>query len=71
MQVLNESEKPMTYNQKMSLNEMAQINVRKMSTDEKSSFNCNSYYVYVKGEAAIKSFLIFISTIREKDGILG
>ena len=51
-----EYEEPMTYNQKMSLNEMPQINVREMGTDKQSSFNCNSYYVYVKGEGGYKKF---------------
>ena len=52
----DEYEEPMTYNQKMSLNEMAQINVKEKGTDKKSSFNCNSYYVYVKGEGGYKKF---------------
>jgi len=47
---------PMTYNQKMSLNEMAQINVNEMGTDKKSSFNSNAYYVYVMGEGGYKKF---------------
>ena len=51
-----EYDEPMTYNQKMSLNEMAQININEMGIDKKSSFNCNSYYVYVKGEGAYKKF---------------
>lgn len=54
--VLNRGESKMTYNQKMSLNEMAQINVNEMGTDKKCSFNCNLYYVYVKGEGSYKKF---------------
>lgn len=46
----------MTHNQMMSLNEMAQINLKEMDIDGKSSFNCNKYYVYVKGEGAYKKF---------------
>ena len=38
------------------MNEMPQINVREMGTDKQSSFNCNSYYVYVKGEGGYKKF---------------
>lgn len=50
------SNSPMTYNQKMSLNEMAQINVNERESDKKSSLNCDIYYVYVKGEGADKKF---------------
>jgi len=44
------------YNSVMSLNEMAQINVKEMGVDKKQNFNCNSYYVYVKGEGGYKKF---------------
>lgn len=52
-------DEPMTLNQKMSLNEMAQINVGEMGTDKKSNFNSNAYYVYVKGEGGYKKFQHF------------
>ena len=56
-----------TYNQKMSLNEMAQINVDEMGTDKKSNLNCNSYYVYVKGEGSYKKFPHFhIESLSER-----
>jgi hypothetical protein len=39
-----------TYNQRMSLNEMAQLNVNENGLSEKDSFDSNVYHVYVAGE---------------------
>lgn len=49
-------ETPMTLNQKMSLNEMSQINCEEMRNDKKSALNCNCFYVYVKGEGGYQKF---------------
>lgn len=43
----------MTYNQKMSLNEMAQVNKREQGNN-KFGFDSNVYYVYVRGEGGYK-----------------
>lgn len=42
-----------TYNQKMSLNEMAQVNKRERGNN-KFGFDSNVYYVYVRGEGGYK-----------------
>ena len=39
-----------TYNQRMSLNGMAQLNVNENGLSEKDSFDSNVYHVYVAGE---------------------
>jgi hypothetical protein len=39
-----------TYNQRMSLNGMAQLNVNENGLSEKDSFDSNIYHVYVAGE---------------------
>ena len=39
-----------TYNQRMSLNRMAQLNVNENGLSEKDSFDSNVYHVYVAGE---------------------
>ncbi len=39
-----------TYNQRMSLNEMAQLNVNENGLSGKDSFDSNVYHVYVAGE---------------------
>lgn len=46
----------MTYNQHMSLNEMAQLNVDENGLSKKDSFDSNVYYVYVIGEGGYKKF---------------
>ena len=42
-------------NQKMSLNEMAQVNLRERGNN-KYSFDSNVYYVYVRGEGGFRKF---------------
>ena len=39
-----------TYNQRMSLNELAQLNVNENGLSGKDSFDSNVYHVYVAGE---------------------
>lgn len=46
----------MTLNQKMSLNEMSQINMEEQGLDRKSCFDSNLYYVYVRGEGGFRKF---------------
>ena len=46
----------MTYNQRKSLNEMAQLNVDENGLSKKDSFDSNVYYVYVIGEGGYKRF---------------
>ncbi len=50
------NKEPMTYNQRMSLNEMAQLNVGEDGLSKKDSFDSNVYYVYVIGEGGYKKF---------------
>ncbi len=49
-------EATMSFNQKMSLNEMAQINLNERGVEKKGNLDSDKYYVYVKGEGGYKKF---------------
>ncbi len=46
----------MTLNQRMSLNEMSQVNFNEKGLEKNCNFNSDVYYVYVKGEGGYKKF---------------
>ena len=56
MNELTINKNTMTYNHRMSLNEMAQLNVDEYGLSEKDSFDSNIYYVYVIGEGGCSNF---------------
>ena len=66
-----EYDEPMTYNQKMSLNEMAQINVNEMGIDKKAALTAIVIMYMLKEKVHIKSFPISTSNIKERGGISG
>lgn len=45
-----------SFNQKMSLNEMAQINLKEAGQEKNGFLDSSKYYVYVKGEGGFKKF---------------
>lgn len=46
----------MSLNQKMSLNEMAQINLNEQGFEKNGCFDASRYYVYVRGEGGNNKF---------------
>ena len=54
-EMLNDTSSEISLNQIMSLNEMAQINIRETQKGKKH-LDEGSYYVYVKGEGGYKKF---------------